>query len=149
MSKDYKVGYKRPPKFSQFRKGKSGNPMGRPRDSKSLKRAMIDESNTKLDIKDNGEIKRLTKMEAFVKRLWNDALNGDARAMAQVLKYCDRFDHEDADEMEPRPLTEDEQRYYFSKMAHTIAGVLKQKKEEQKRSETEAEEPTVPDDDEF
>ena len=33
---DYAVGYGRPPKASQFAAGKSGNPKGRPKDSRSV-----------------------------------------------------------------------------------------------------------------
>ena len=29
--KDYEVGYKKPPKKNQFKKGQSGNPKGRPK----------------------------------------------------------------------------------------------------------------------
>ena len=32
---DYDVGYKKPPKTKQFKKGKSGNPGGRPKGSKN------------------------------------------------------------------------------------------------------------------
>ena len=40
----YEVGYRKPPRNTQFKKGSSGNPSGRPRDSKSattiLRRAL-------------------------------------------------------------------------------------------------------------
>ncbi len=33
---DYHVGYKRPPKSTRFKKGKSGNPLGRPKNAKGF-----------------------------------------------------------------------------------------------------------------
>ena len=40
--KDYEVGYKKPPKHTQFQPGQSGNPAGRPPKSRNLKR-LVDE----------------------------------------------------------------------------------------------------------
>ena len=43
MADDEKVGYRRPPKKSRFKPGQSGNPKGRPKGTKNLKRDLIEE----------------------------------------------------------------------------------------------------------
>lgn len=79
-------GYGKPPKKHQFKKGQSGNPKGRPKGVKSLKTALKDELDMHLRIKEGGKQKSVSKMEALTKRLVTDALNGNPRALVEVLR---------------------------------------------------------------
>ncbi len=40
---DYEVGYGKPPRHTRFQPGRSGNPRGRPKDTKNLKTDLIEE----------------------------------------------------------------------------------------------------------
>ena len=56
---DYEVGYKKPPKATQFKKGQSGNSRGRPpraKDNAELFNKILDE---KVSITDNGRLRQL------------------------------------------------------------------------------------------
>ncbi|MEE2525844.1 DUF5681 domain-containing protein [Hyphobacterium sp. HN65] len=83
---DYDIGYGKPPKASRFKKGKSGNPKGRPKGRKNFSTILIAELSEKLTIKEAGKSKKLTKIEAVVKQLVTRAINGDARAMAELMR---------------------------------------------------------------
>jgi len=77
----YDVGYKRPPKHSQFPKGKSGNPGGRP---KALIGISIKDILDGDQMGKNGEV--ISKREAIVIRMLNDALAGNQKAFGRFLK---------------------------------------------------------------
>lgn len=85
MTNNNNIGYKKPPKESQFKKGTSGNPKGRPKGkkSKSVSDLLKKELQSTLQLKDGDSI---TKMEAAVKNFSNNAvqtkkLNESARAL--------------------------------------------------------------------
>lgn len=48
--RDYDVGYGKPPKRTQFKKGKSGNPKGRPKGAKGVKASLKRELESKITI---------------------------------------------------------------------------------------------------
>lgn len=77
----FEVGYKRPPKHSQFRKGESGNPKGRPKGSLNVATALERELNQRVTIKENGAARTITKFEAAIKQISNQAASGNAKAI--------------------------------------------------------------------
>ena len=84
---DYDVGYKRPPQRSRFQKGKSGNPKGRPKaDIQTMGDRLIAELNAKIEVNEGGKRHKMTKGDVAVKRLVNNALNGDPKAWQILIK---------------------------------------------------------------
>jgi len=73
------VGYQRPPASSQFRKGISGNPRGRPR---NRHRGLPYETvlGQMVTIREDGRERRVTAAEAFLLHLTRKGLHGDNAA---------------------------------------------------------------------
>ena len=78
--KKYKVGYCRPPKHTQFKKGVSGNPSGRPMGSVNMATVLQKELSQMVVVGQGNQKKRITKMQAAVKQLVDKALQGDMHA---------------------------------------------------------------------
>lgn len=79
-----KTGYGNPPKETQFKKGQSGNPKGRPK-RKSFEEEILNELNALITINENGHSFRVSKQSALVKRLIAGALSGDIQAVKVLL----------------------------------------------------------------
>src|ERR1700680_1087241 len=85
--KGYEVGRGRPPKATQWKKGKSANPGGRssPRPTGLLE--MIDKLLlTPVKITRDGEYKRVPTLDAILEQLWSKGIAGDRRARAVYLR---------------------------------------------------------------
>ncbi len=88
---DYLVGFGRPPKGSQFRKGKSGNPKGKPKGSRSVAACLSDALSTKVTLTENGKSRRVSRLQAIVQRLSSDALRGEKDAVKLLLALADKY----------------------------------------------------------
>jgi hypothetical protein len=107
--RDYEVGYKNPPRETQFQKGQSGNPNGRPKGINNFKTDLAAELNERVRITEGGEAKLLTKQQALIKRTMDKAFKGDMRAIEVIVKWRGVYLEEDASEVEVAPLSLNDQ----------------------------------------
>lgn len=69
-----------PPVHTQFQKGTSGNPNGRPKGSRNLATVLAETLNQTVEIVEDGAKKTVTKLEAAVSKLVSNATGGDIHA---------------------------------------------------------------------
>jgi hypothetical protein len=94
----YKVGYGRPPKAGQFKKGQSGNLRGRPRGRRNLATDLAAELGEHVTVREDGSPRRVSKQRALIKSLMAKALQGDVRASTAFLALYARVITEPAEE---------------------------------------------------
>ena len=82
------VGYGRPPVASQFKPGASGNPKGRPKNSKNLKTLIRESMTAKISIQEGPNSRQVSKIEGVVLRQLQNALKGNDRAAMAVIKMA-------------------------------------------------------------
>lgn len=82
---NYEIGKGKPPKSTQWKRGQSGNPKGRPKGTKNLLTIFHEALEQKLQIEEKGRTRTITAREGIVRRVVNQALKGDIKAMAFVL----------------------------------------------------------------
>lgn len=102
MSKDYKVGYGKPPKHSKFKQGQTGNPKGRPKGRKSMRTILNGILNRTVTIKENGRTRRVPFLEAFGHQVAAKALNGSTRDQIAIMKATHDYAPELLREIEPK-----------------------------------------------
>lgn len=88
---DYVVGYGRPPKTTQFAPGKSGNPRGRPKGSRTVGAILQDILSQKIAVTENGKTRRIPTLEVMFRRIVNDAVRRDPVALKLLLPLIDRY----------------------------------------------------------
>jgi Family of unknown function (DUF5681) len=91
-NRPFNVGYGKPPKHTQFTKGKSGNPKGRGKGVRNFATEIQEELDRRVPIVENGERKRITKRKAVAKQLVNKAANGDAKSIPILLNEARQYE---------------------------------------------------------
>jgi hypothetical protein len=85
------VGYGKPPKAHQFKKGQTGNPKGRRKGSKNLKTDLREELAEGILVRDGGKARKLSKQRAMVKALMAKALGGNVNAINALIDLMERL----------------------------------------------------------
>ena len=87
LSRDYEVGYGKPPVKSQFKKGVSGNPGGRPKHPTTFDECLNLELSKLVSVMENGKASRITKCSVIAKQYVNDTLSKIEKIYLHFLRH--------------------------------------------------------------
>ena len=101
-----KRGYKSPPVEHQFKKGKSGNPKGRPKKKTKqhsdrgldLIASLYRELRKSVFVQENGKHREITKLDAFSAQLVAQSVNGKPSQQKMLLGLLTLDRHEETDQ---------------------------------------------------
>lgn len=102
---NYEVGYGKPPKHTQFKKGQSGNPKGKPKGHKNFKTDLKEALGAKIPITIDGKKKSITKQRAIIESTIHRSLQGNDKARANLFSLIIRSLEADVEAEEMPDLT--------------------------------------------
>ena len=105
---DDDIGYGKPPRYTRFRKGQSGNPKGRPKGQNRGHNSKLAQPETEFDevtreinsrkvtVKFGGKPKAISAFKAVAMKQQADALAGSVTAQREVMRNKEKLDARDA-----------------------------------------------------
>jgi len=95
-SKDYAVGYGKPPVATRFQPGQSGNPRGRRNGVRNFSTEVKEIAAMPVVVTERGKRRKITSLRASMLKLREQALNGNQRALEKYLALMAQYDDEPA-----------------------------------------------------
>ncbi len=105
----FEIGYRRPPPSGRFKKGKSGNPKGRPKGSTNFSKILERELAQSIVITEDGKKKTVSRLQAMVKRMVAGALHGDQKpllTLVEILRRTGKFAEVEVETLLPEDFEE-------------------------------------------
>ncbi|AGH97680.1 DUF5681 domain-containing protein [Micavibrio aeruginosavorus] len=112
---DYEVGYKKPPRSRQFKKGQSGNPTGRPKGARNMKSIIYEIGNQTVDVNIDGTLQHMSLAEATIKRAWYKAVK---EGKTDLLRFLQENYDKEVEKTQKKPI---EQARHDAVMARFMA----------------------------
>jgi hypothetical protein len=85
----YDVGYRKPPKANQFRKGRTGNPRGKRQGEENTISAFKRIVSRRVKINDGEKVRTITWAEAVILKNYNAALQKNPFAMSNIFRLAE------------------------------------------------------------
>jgi hypothetical protein len=83
--RDYDVGYCKPPAAHRFKHGNKANPRGRKKGGRNRKVVIHDVLFEAVTVREGGEIRQMSALEAVLKKMLSKALAGDNKAALTII----------------------------------------------------------------
>jgi Family of unknown function (DUF5681) len=90
----YEVGNKKPPLKGRFKKGKSGNPSGKPKKIESFGEILLDEFNKPMNVLKNGKVTKVTPLRMLARHIARDAATGKMTKLSVFLNQIGKAEAE-------------------------------------------------------
>lgn len=106
MTDDSEAAFRRPPTSGRFKKGKSGNPKGRPKGTRNLQTDLTSLMKKRVPIRQDGEQRFVSRQELMLLKLFEQAAKGDSRASTQIFNMLMKFEPKEPPNREIEAITE-------------------------------------------
>jgi hypothetical protein len=83
------VGYGKPPKATRFRKGRSGNPKGRPSGEENILSVFKRMATKRIKLREGDRWRTITMVDAIILQNYRAALQKDQIAMSNIMRLAE------------------------------------------------------------